>query len=296
MSGDLNETGEVWAYRASDRYGETQRAVLIEQRTAGKSAIHWVIRLDSGAEKAVAPARLKCPWDAVEDYERKRMNLQRIESQEIDETESWALWAVLETRLPDDLAWLSSRGDIMTIVQPTALAEFLQTPLDDLLEGIETYPADAGLRISAVGALRVAAAFCAAYPDAILDEILAEEAEAKQKAHDGGELTRQQHYESYLRWSRPQHELMRQWCGYAAVSRHERLLAAEAEVHRLGQLLRRAIAALKPDDGLFAESLRREFIEDEIAAWNVRPLPERPLRPSEIPARIEYRRAWWGRG
>lgn len=71
---------------------------------------------------------------------------------------------------------------------------------------------------------------------------------------------------------------------------HERVLAAENEVVRLGQLLDRAIDALK-DNGQEtpADALCREQIDDEITPAKVRPLIERPLSPDEIPVRIEYR-------
>jgi len=70
------------------------------------------------------------------------------------------------------------------------------------------------------------------------------------------------------------------------VSFHERLAAAEAESHRLDELLGRMTDTLKErgENGL-AEMFDREHEEERITPYKIRPVPERPLDPSEIPVR-----------
>ncbi|MEW1812517.1 hypothetical protein AB0284_17650 [Pseudarthrobacter phenanthrenivorans] len=101
-------------------------------------------------------------------------------------------------------------------------------------------------------------------------------------------------YDYYLCWQQPVHEILRQWCGYRAVTAHERLLAAEAEVKRLDILLAEAVDRLRRMDEGAAEMIEREHEEERITAYAIRPVPQRPLKPHEIP-RIEVpaRRGWY---
>lgn len=98
----------------------------------------------------------------------------------------------------------------------------------------------------------------------------------------------------YLEFDRPIHELLRQWCGHRAVSFQERLEAAEAEVHRLDELLARAADACRDNKvAHVAEWIDEEHERDRITPHTVRPVVDRPLDPHEIPVQVVYRTKWW---
>jgi hypothetical protein len=67
----------------------------------------------------------------------------------------------------------------------------------------------------------------------------------------------------YLRWQKPVHEILPQRCAYRAMTAHERLLAAEAEVTRLNILLAEAADRLGTNEGA-AEMIERKHDEDRI--------------------------------
>ena len=95
--------------------------------------------------------------------------------------------------------------------------------------------------------------------------------------------------------TRSRHELLRQWCGHRAVTFQERLLAAEAENHRLDVLVADLIEALKGSGRAdLAAYYEREHERDRITAHNARPVVDRPLDPWELPVReIPVRRRRW---
>jgi len=107
----------------------------------------------------------------------------------------------------------------------------------------------------------------------VLDRVLADEAEAREKSKRGGTgptgqddgrvpTSPEHEYRFYRAYHRPCHELLRQRCGHQAVTAHERLLAAGSS-------------------GL-ADVLKREHETERTTAHTIRPVPKRPLHPSEL--------------
>jgi hypothetical protein len=98
----------------------------------------------------------------------------------------------------------------------------------------------------------------------------------------------------YLKYWRPLHELLRQWCGHRAVTLQERLGAAESEVHRLDVMVSRLIDGLKKDgQDFFARVIEEEHEAERITPEKLRPVVERPLHPFEIPVRyVRSQRRW----
>lgn len=83
-------------------------------------------------------------------------------------------------------------------------------------------------------------------------------------------------------------------CGHRAVALYERLEAAEAEVHRLDELIARAADTLRHNNlAHHAEWLDEEHERDRITPYTIRPSIERPLDPRHIPVQIIYRKGWW---
>lgn len=149
--------------------------------------------------------------------------------------------------------------------------------------------------LSPLASISVVEMVCQTNPTAVLDLIIAEGAEAREKSKRGGtredwetkeavETSPEYEYRYYLQLQKPAHELLRQWCGYRSVSAHDRLLAAEAEVNRLDVLLARSVDCLRKFNESSAAAIENEHEKDRITPYNIRPVPDRPLEPMRSPS------------
>ncbi|MGK2881969.1 MAG: hypothetical protein ACSLE6_14620 [Mycobacterium sp.] len=161
--------------------------------------------------------------------------------------------------------------------------------------------------LSPEGTLLVAEHACQTTPMPVLDAVTEDEKEHREASRRGRKVrsrsgqrdfdttSPEREYESYRCHHRPVHELLRQWCGHRAITLHERLAATEAENHRLELLIDRMIDALADHGAIhLARGMAQEFQDERITPDNIRPVVERPLRPSEIPVRYERSRRRWG--
>ena len=178
-------------------------------------------------------------------------------------------------------------------------------PLTDLTNRVHSFIDGTDRVVAPEGSLILAEAACRSNPAGILDWIVAEELKQQKLVTEGEDYTSlldgedyhfspQQKYRHYLKRYRPVHELLRQWCGHRAVSAQERVDAAEAEVGRLNDLVSNSIDEFeRRGDQEHADQLRRDFHEDRITSWNVRPIVDRPLSIDEMPIRyIDRKRSW----
>ena len=102
-------------------------------------------------------------------------------------------------------------------------------------------------------------------------------------------------YRWYLEHGRPLHKLLRSWCGQRGVTMQERLGAAEAEVHRLDQLIVRLLDEIeRQGQSISVDYIARAHEEERITVANHRPVVDCPLKPSEIPVRYERAPRRWG--
>ena len=178
-------------------------------------------------------------------------------------------------------------------------------PVTELIARVESFKLDESTVVSPAGTLLIAEAACRANPTPILNKIGEEEAESRHKCKHGSSwvspISREKEptspeweYDWYRRFHRPRHELLRQWCGHRAVTFHERLQAAEAECQRLDVLATDLIRLLEQAGEHFtAARFAEEHERDRITPYTVRPVVDRPLRPSEIPVREVRVRGWW---
>ncbi|BCW35874.1 hypothetical protein StoSoilA2_19300 [Arthrobacter sp. StoSoilA2] len=207
----------------------------------------------------------------------------RLKAEAIDEHEASALWAALELLVPSEVAELSvaSSDDSLTVHDHVAFEALTGQTVAAFQARFSWLVHDGDVFLSPRAAL------------------------AREKSKQGGTIenweTREPlttsaefEYDYYLRRQKPVHEILRQWCGYGSVTAHERLLAAEAEVNRLDVLLTWAVDHIRTTDKGTAEMIEREHEEDRITPYTIRPVPQRPLKPHEIP-RIEVptRRGWY---
>ena len=231
---------------------------------------------------------------------------QRLDGYDLTAAEERAVWVVEELLLPSETVTIDSgyARNCAGVENVADLERLVGKPLTDFTDAVASFQDGDTWWLSAEGTLAIAEAACRVHPMPVLEWVMAEERQCRQackrgaprKSLDGEQYTSSpdREYALYLEFARPVHELLRQWSGHRAVTFQERLNAAEAEVHRLDELLARAADALRNSklDHL-ADWLDEEHERDRITPHTIRPIVDRPLDPSEIPVRTVYRKAWW---
>lgn len=305
------EVGDEWIYRLR-QYSTSERVKIVgieKRKRSTRVDIEFLDGDRAGLVENVSGSRLPRPWRDVAAYDELMASWQRLDNDDLDETEDWAVTDVFDLLIPEDVAAFD-RSIVRhgtTIYQREALEGILRVPLSDFLEQFEWFEEAGNTEVSARGSLLIAECACRANPTPMLDSVMASEAETRERCKRGRtwhgnqvsdeqRTTPEWEFEWYRTRLRPAHELLRQWCGHRSVTFYERLTAAEAEVRRLDILLARLIDALKEYNTFHAEAFEREHNEGRITGETVRPLIDRPLAPWEMPVReIPARRRgrWW---
>ncbi|MCA4997296.1 hypothetical protein HWD35_21465 [Tsukamurella tyrosinosolvens] len=305
------EPGAEQIYRLHDfSPSERVRVVAIDRRK--KTPRYEVEFLDgekAGVVENVPGVRLRGDWVNVGDYDARMTYWERFVAEGIDRAEDSAVTRVFEELVPGEIARLdwSRSTTTVTVIDATRLAELIGLPGEDVLDGLDYFLDDEGAVVSPAGTMRIAEAVCRAHPMPILDWVMADEKMRQAECTQGRRITTtsgkdininpEHSYRLYIEYDRPVHEMLRAWCGHRAVSLQQQIDAAEAEVRRLNELLTRVIDQLKSHEhSIVAEIIEREQFEGRITPANVRPVVNRPLKPSEMPHReVPARRGrrWW---
>ena len=302
------EVGQEWVYRVRDM-APSERARI---RTVSRSKRSTRVTIEilegdrAGTVEDVPAGRLRSPWSNAAAYDALMGNWDRIRGYELDDAEEEAVFLAFSELIAEDVATFS-RGvarNCVGICNTTALEEITKRPATSFIDAVASFESDGTWWLSPESAPLVAEAACLAQPKPILDWVTADEQRCREACKrgvprtslDGEEYTSSPdwEYRYYLQHERPVHELLRQWCGHRAVTFHERLAAAEAEIHRLDELIARAAGVMR-DNKLMSQAawLDEEHEQERITPFTVRPVVERPLDPNEIPVTPVYRRAWW---
>lgn len=291
---DLEITiGHEYAFRDSDSViSQSVRAVVESIEPSGKSSFKYVIRLDNGRTRKVSRNRLKGPWSDAQELDEKINHFVRLLEQTGDEVEISAAQLVTE-RLIDCSIMGPGNHDTFEFFDREALSSFLEIDLDDLLRGVLNQDEERLTTISGLGGIRIAQRICEIHPEKVLNLVLEEEKEQKFKLQErSGLLGAEQAWDFYCKYYRSEFELIRQWCGHAAVRDYERARANELEIVRLDNLISDLLDKLKEFDEASAECFRQVWIREEFEPYKIRHTPARPLSPHEVPVRVEYRRGW----
>ncbi|MCI9872786.1 hypothetical protein [Arthrobacter humicola] len=300
--------GQEWAYRLRDESPSERVQVLALHQEARRFRVE-IRHLDgkaSGKEENVPRGRLKVPWNEVAEYDTTMDGWSRLKAESIDKNESSAMWAALELVIPSEVAelFVAPVDDALVVHDQPALETLTGQPLSAFQAKHSWIGYDGKPCLSPLASLSVVEMACRKNPTPVLDLVMAEEADVREKSKRGGttedwetrkpvETSPRYEYEFYVRWKKPVHELLRQWCGYRSVTAHERLLAAEAEVNRLDVLLAWSVDCIRRTNESTAEAIEKEHEEDRITPYNLRPVPQRPLEPHEIPViQVPSRRRW----
>lgn len=306
MSVDI---GDEQIYRLRD-YAPSERVRIVGIDTRKKTPRYEVEFIDgekAGTQENIPAGRLHGPWSAVAGYDELMANWERLDRFQLTDHEESAAETVFDLLIPAEVAetqWSPVRW-VTRIHDRDALEPLIGLPVAELLAQTPWFELDGDLLLSADGTLMIAEYACRVTPMPVLECVVAEEQEYREKAKRGRpavDMNRQSYttspeweYQWYLERGRPLHELLRSWCGQRAVAMQERLAAAEAEVRRLDELIVRLVDELKRNGhALSADYIAHAHDEERITAANFRPVVDRPLKPSEIPVRYERAPRRWG--
>lgn len=291
---DQVEVGDVVAFRESDSIeGQSLKAQVVDIEPSGKASFRYSLQLEDGSIRKVPRPRIKGSWEKAAEIDELVNHQVRLHAQRSGEEEDSAARFMIESCRLGEAMELGS-GDDLVITDAKALEKLVDSPLDVLLEGVLNAPCKEGLQISPLGGVRIVQRFAEVSPDEVLEVVAKEEKEWKFKLreHQGINSARWE-WEFYCEHYRPMFELWREWCGFAAVRKYERELAAEAEGARLFDLVKRLIEIIEEKQPEIAQMYRQELLAEQITPYTIRETPDRPLEPNEIPVRVEYRRRRW---
>ncbi|MFD5180569.1 hypothetical protein ACFWM1_32490 [Nocardia sp. NPDC058379] len=307
-----SDVGCEWIYRLRD-YSPSERVRVraIDRRPRSvRIDIEFLDGKKAGQQENAPSGRLHGPWSSVQRYDELMANWGRLAAEDdISETEEFAIDTVFELLIPDEIATCWGRQQVKQVTEVhdrSGFEKLIGTTLDEITTAVASFELDGTRLLSSAGSLLVAELACLQNPAPVLDWVMEAEEKArdlciggrKYRAIDGsGERTSDPEWEYrwYVENERPQHELLRQWCGHRAVTTYERVTAAEAEVRRLDRIVRRLLDALQDHNHMLAEVIEREHETGRITPTSVRPEIERPKHPSEMPVRYVKVRArrWW---
>jgi hypothetical protein len=303
------DVGEELIYRLRD-YSVSEHVRVVEIDARKKTPRYVVEFIDgdkAGTQENVPPGRLRGAWSDVAVYDELMANWERIDQVELTDPEQSAVGRVFDLLISEEVAeweWSPVRH-ATRIHKRDALHALIGITVDDLLAQVEGFELDGDVMLSAGGTLAIAECACRINPMPVLDWVLEDEKDCREKSKNGcPAVGYDKHayttspaweYQWYLEHERPIHELLRSWCGQRAATLQERLGAAEAENRRLDELIGRIFDELKRlGHAQAADHLIRTYEEDRITTANYRPVVARPLKPSEIPVRYETRPRRWG--
>lgn len=300
------QPGDEWVYRLRDSAPSERVRIVSVIKTNPVHPRAEVEFLEDGRIENIPSARLRAHWSRVDAFDELMRNRARLNSESVTQTESDATEVVLDILVPYEIASTTYRPlrDALAVHEPENLSDLMGVSIETIKSNVEWFMDDGTLRLSSEGAVQVSAALCRAHPEPVLQYVLEDEEKARLECATGytGRISKGKGVYSdpdtawdwYIKETRPLHELLRQWCGYRAVTTQERLEAAEREVHRLDMLLDRAIRELGPGSPEYEiTALREEHVRDRITPSDVRPIVERPSEPQEIYISSRRRGRWW---
>lgn len=307
VAATVPEVGTDWIYRERPSLpSQRVKIIAIEHRKqTTRVDVEFLDDPKAGNRENVPGNRLYGSWAVVTEFDERMANWDRLHADgSVDSVEEYAISEVFHLLIPEEVAvhYTSPVREGTSVYDQAALELILQCPLSDITGQVAWFDRDGTIELSAAGTLCIAEFACAARPEPILEWLLQDEAEWRERCkrgHDRGDgsgrTSPEWEYERYRERIRPRHELLRQWCGYRAWSQHERLVAAEAEMRRLDILIARLIDQLRTHETekWFVEAAETEHERDRITPATIRPVIDRPLSPAEMPVRyIERRRHW----
>ncbi|MGV9385744.1 hypothetical protein ACWDRB_58760 [Nonomuraea sp. NPDC003707] len=254
------ELGEEWAYRERPRaLGDPVHRVTIVKIRDSDDWIR-VCRLDgddAGLQEWVSSTSLLDLWTDIEprlNDEGRLLAVREVSSAAGGTVEyEAALLVVKDCGLGRRVILGRSKTEtgVLRIATPAGVADRLGLTPEELAADPLAFRDRHGALISPWrAARRLMPTIATTFSEGIIEAIHREEAELRSEVLYG--YSQRQSWEDAreerkvrLREREPVHALVRQWCGQKAVERFDELIALRNEVVRLGQLLDRAVEALR---------------------------------------------------
>lgn len=303
----LPQAGERWAYRKASHLPATEVEILGTTENGRKVRVE-IRHLDDGRTEVVTPGKVPVKWDDLESLLKSEETWRWLTDFELHEVEEYAIMVVFEDLVTEPVASIdySSRRHVATVHDIAGFETLLDGTLDDLARRAPV-DREGAPRLGREATLVAAELICRRDPQPILDWIYEREEKSrhnckhgakrdyKHRDDDPDKASPEEEWHWYITYDRPRLELLRQWCGFRAVTADERRRAAEAEARRLDLLVTEVITALAHHDKSYADSFAREHETKRITPARVRPQIDRPLSIEEMPVReIRVRsRGWW---
>jgi hypothetical protein len=259
VDGTLLEVGQVWAYRArqTDSLAEVTVLRLGAQRPA-RVLVKFAAEAFEGLQEWVPPSRLKALWPDADEYRAWEERWNQIHAAGIPfaDAREDAAQTVIELLFPDGGAEIGYReAGAIRLRDPAALTAALGLELGQLTDHPLAFTEDDVLIAPWEVTELIVTTAARRSPERILEHVAQEEREARREAIHGrgyrGTRGREASYfepefcvESDNKYSRPQRELLRIWCGSDATERFDELAELRKEVRRVGEIAQSAINAL----------------------------------------------------
>lgn len=182
--------GQEWAYRLRDDSPSERVQVLALHQEVRRFRVE-ILHLDgnaSGREENVPRGRIKVPWAEVAQYDATMDGWRRLRAEPIDENESSAMWAALKLLIPSEVAELFATpvDDALVVHNQEALETLTGQPLSLIQTEFSWIENDGKPCLSPLASLSVVEMACRKNPNPVLDLIMAEETEAREKSKRGG--------------------------------------------------------------------------------------------------------------
>lgn len=251
--------GEVWAYRA--RQVDELVPVRVVRHGKKKPARIFVRFIDDefeGQEDWVPPARLKTTWDRVAEYQAREDQWKRLREASLhrDDPRGFAVEDVVIALLEQYDASIDGRvHGAIRIGKPAELAAGLGLE-PGLVSGHPlAFTQDGTLIVPWPVTELVVTTATQQNPGPVLRRVEDEERKARQEALHGHPSGGRTDADRFIRpeicqkvddeFGRPIREVLRSWCGAAAISQADELTHLRSEVRRITGIAQQAIQALR---------------------------------------------------
>jgi hypothetical protein len=251
--------GEVWAYRA--RQADELVPVGVVRHGKKKPArvfVRFIGDEFEGQEDWVPPARLKVAWDQVAEYRARENQWRRLRQASLprNDPRGFAVEDVVIALLEQYDASIDGRvHGAIRIGKPAELAAGLGLE-PGLVSGHPlAFTEDGTLIVPWPVTELVVTTAAQQNPGPVLFRVENEERKARQEALHGYQSGRRTDSDGFIRpeicqnvddeFSRPIREVLRSWCGAAAVGQADELTHLRGEVRRITGIAQQAIHVLK---------------------------------------------------
>lgn len=239
------ERGQRWAYR------QRENAPLVEVQVVREGTqrhprvlIRFVDDEFEGKEEWVPPARLKVPWDDVDEFRACEERWARVSAPGPDDCDprTNAVIMIFNRYLDDDVVEFDlGEGYATKLHRPHELAEMLGLRQEQLTDYPESF-VEGGAVISPWPATELIASTAARLnADDVLRRLRADERKAQREAIQGRHTARgsylspEEAAETDAQFYRPMREVLRSWCGAENApereDRAERLRRIQERIH-----------------------------------------------------------------